>query len=403
MADVAILKRSGLKTVPVDGTVDTGSFLSVKLNGTELTQADVQGYDSHLASTANPHGTTKAHILVGNEIVNADVDAAAAILESKLSLDYSTASLYAALAAVESGSTFREYCKVITGDVAPADDAALSTLLPFSDDDDSNVLIGEFAANDFIMFGAEGTPKLMKVWDDAGTLKVTSVSVTQPIEGNTYHVKLNLLGTPDDLEKRAIYGKSATIMIKIADEVWDTAVGILLGAWTPAAGTISSADSVLSAMQKLDGNKIDKTQIKTILTGDEAADVPSVSAVNVGLASKVGAEVELTNAEALELAADKVCYVNGSGANLASYDASLTMLELEFMYMSKAAIASAASGQFAKPNTVFTLAGSIGDVAYLDTAGAITLTEPATGDVIIIGKWVAANEFHFKPRYIITK
>lgn len=47
----------------------------------------------HISDTANPHSVTKSQVLSGDPIVNADVDAAAAIAESKLALDYSTSSL----------------------------------------------------------------------------------------------------------------------------------------------------------------------------------------------------------------------------------------------------------------------------------------------------------------------
>jgi capsule polysaccharide export protein KpsE/RkpR len=43
-------------------------------------------------------------------------------------------------------------------------------------------------------------------------------------------------------------------MVKIADEVWDSANGIALATWTPAAGTVSASDNVLTGMQKIDGN-----------------------------------------------------------------------------------------------------------------------------------------------------
>jgi len=55
---------------------------------------------AHAATvTGNPHQVTKAEVLTGDLIVNADVDAAAAIVESKLSLDYSTSSLNSAIIA----------------------------------------------------------------------------------------------------------------------------------------------------------------------------------------------------------------------------------------------------------------------------------------------------------------
>lgn len=48
---------------------------------------------NHTADTNNPHSVTKAQVLSGNPIVNTDVDASAAIAESKLALDYATDTL----------------------------------------------------------------------------------------------------------------------------------------------------------------------------------------------------------------------------------------------------------------------------------------------------------------------
>lgn len=47
----------------------------------------------HIGNTSNPHSVTKSQVLSGNPIVNADVDAGAAIAESKLDLDYATDTL----------------------------------------------------------------------------------------------------------------------------------------------------------------------------------------------------------------------------------------------------------------------------------------------------------------------
>lgn len=48
---------------------------------------------NHTGDTSNPHSVTKAQVLSGDPIVNADVDAGAGIEESKLALDYATDTL----------------------------------------------------------------------------------------------------------------------------------------------------------------------------------------------------------------------------------------------------------------------------------------------------------------------
>lgn len=47
----------------------------------------------HISDSSNPHSVTKAQVLSGDPIVNADVDAGAGIEESKLALDYATDTL----------------------------------------------------------------------------------------------------------------------------------------------------------------------------------------------------------------------------------------------------------------------------------------------------------------------
>lgn len=210
---------------------------------------------NHTGSSSNPHSVTKAQVLAAEAIINTDVKSDAAIAESKLNLSFSTSSLDSRITALVSGSAFREYSKVITGDAAPADNTALSTLLPFGDDNAPQLEIGDFVVGDFLLFDFGGTPKLLKVYDDTGTLKVTSVGVTQPVQGYCYHVRYNLPAGVAANERRAIYAKSATVMIKIADEVWESANGIQLSTWTAGAGVISGSDTVLSALQKLSGNK----------------------------------------------------------------------------------------------------------------------------------------------------
>ena len=64
-----------------------------KLNLDYSTSSLNSTISGHIGDTANPHAVTKSQVLSGNPIVNADVDASAAIAESKLDLDYSTDTL----------------------------------------------------------------------------------------------------------------------------------------------------------------------------------------------------------------------------------------------------------------------------------------------------------------------
>ena len=74
---------------------------------------------THTSNTSNPHSVTKAQVLSGDPIVNADVDASAGIEESKLTLDYSTSSLNTAIT-THTGDTANPHSTKIAnlGDVA---------------------------------------------------------------------------------------------------------------------------------------------------------------------------------------------------------------------------------------------------------------------------------------------
>ena len=85
---------SNVKDVTISSIAD-GDVLVYDSNDSDWKNSDV--VSSHVANTSNPHSVTKAQILTGDLIVNADVDASAAIAESKLALDYSTSSLNTAI------------------------------------------------------------------------------------------------------------------------------------------------------------------------------------------------------------------------------------------------------------------------------------------------------------------
>lgn len=85
---------ANVKDVTISSIAD-GDVLVYDSNDSDWKNSDV--VSSHVANTSNPHSVTKAQILTGDLIVNADVDASAAIDESKLALDYSTSSLNTAI------------------------------------------------------------------------------------------------------------------------------------------------------------------------------------------------------------------------------------------------------------------------------------------------------------------
>lgn len=87
--------RSG-EIVNADVAANAG-IVESKLSLDYSTDSLNTAISNHIADTNNPHSVTKAQVLTGDLIVNTDVDNSAAIVESKLSLDYSTSSLNSAI------------------------------------------------------------------------------------------------------------------------------------------------------------------------------------------------------------------------------------------------------------------------------------------------------------------
>ena len=80
-----------------NGSTDPGNVDSGLDQLADRTKTVEGTLSTHVGNTSNPHTVTKAQILAAELIVNADVDVAAAIIESKLSLDYSTSGLNTAI------------------------------------------------------------------------------------------------------------------------------------------------------------------------------------------------------------------------------------------------------------------------------------------------------------------
>jgi len=206
-------------------------------------------------------GTMSGDIAMGGNAVTGMADPTLA--QDAVTLSY----LNTQLASLVTGAKFREYTRVFTADTAPANGTAVSTLgtVPATklfDDNDGPVVITSanyltyLAAGDYLMFDADSaTPKLMIIYDDAGTLKVQDIGVTQPIEGYLYNVEMNFLDALN-LENSAGYITLADgSLIKVYDYDWNSSFGIVVGSpFTPASGVIAGTDSVHVALEKLQGN-----------------------------------------------------------------------------------------------------------------------------------------------------
>lgn len=168
------------------------------------------------------------------------------------------------------GFTWRKENPVAaTGDVAPSTGSTIDLVVnPFGDDDAPTLVAADFPVDSHIIFGVGGTPKLMRVSVSAGD-DITVVDADVPMAAQDKFLCQNYLpDSGDDQEKQAILHYDGTNIFKISDFNWDIATGINLSSGYAAVnGTVSSADSVESAIEKLDGNQKDLTTLSGVAQG----------------------------------------------------------------------------------------------------------------------------------------
>ena len=361
----------------VPGT-DSIAFSSIKVggdSGTEISGTNVITNDNTATFTNKTFDVDGIGNSLSN-IANANIKAAAGIVESKLALDFATSTLntninnhigdtanphsvtaqqvtsvyvpnnYArtqvaaegtdkvsahlrgidnALGAVSTGIDWqpKALCLTADGDLnAAADDTALSTLLPFSDDEGTQMIITDFSDGDYILSqNTSGTDKRFLVWNDSGTLRVTTSGVTQPALGYTYTVSKDLSDSPDAQENTSIFTYNGTDLIKIGDVDFSVATGIDLSDTYAIAGSTTvepaGGDSVEVAISKLHAGALGNLAVTTRIIAAGAVTEAKLGATSV-TAAKLGSDVAgngLTggNGSAIAVEADST-----GGANLAT-------------------------------------------------------------------------------------
>lgn len=161
---------------------------------------------------------------------------------------------------------------------------------PFTDDDGAAIPLAKYAVGKWVITDADGTPALMKITDVTGDNVTFTVMPLPPADGSTpalgsgdtFLCEYYLPDSPNAQEGLAIVVFNGSVMIKIADLNWNFADGINMAAsYTAVNGSISNADTVNSAIEKLDGNQQDLISLSGVsqgavnfgsFTGDSLAD-----------------------------------------------------------------------------------------------------------------------------------
>jgi len=157
----------------------------------------------------------------------------------------------------------------LTADAAPSTGSSIDLVSnPFGDDDAPLLTAADFSVDDHILFGAGGTEKLMRV-SVVSAPSITVVDADDALADNDmFIVRYYLPDSPDAQEKQAIVLYNGSDYIKVGDFNWDLADGINLpSGYAEGNGYITSADTVNSAIQKLDGNQIDLITLSGVAQG----------------------------------------------------------------------------------------------------------------------------------------
>ena len=231
--------------------------------GTNLTAIGVNATD--IATNVGDIGTNAGDIVTNAGDISTNAGAistnagdistnAGAISTNAGAISTNTASI----SALASASTYGAAAAAISATDAPLEGGTIDLSAGGLGDDEAPLLLAaDLPAESLIIFDGDTAPVVGKVGSVLGeVLTITYVGVTALEINKLYHVKYNLLASPGSEEVRTIYAMEAidAAMVKVADEIWDSASGIGLGSFTSAAGAIDASDTVLSAIQKLDGN-----------------------------------------------------------------------------------------------------------------------------------------------------
>lgn len=140
---------------------------------------------------------------------------------------------------------------------------------PFTDDQAPLLVAADFVVGNHVIGGAGSTPILYKITAVSGDEITLALADSAMVDQDAFVIKNYLPDSPADQEGNAIAVFSAGIMKKIGDFNWNIADGINLApGYTPGNGSISSSDTVNSAIQKLDGNQQDIQAASGLTQGD---------------------------------------------------------------------------------------------------------------------------------------
>lgn len=177
-----------------------------------------------------------------------------------------------------------EKVRAVTGDALTPGAARNLSTTPFTDDEGTQLAAADFAVGEFVIANAV----LLEVTDVTAPSVTFSTPSAAPAlaEGDTFITANYLPDSPGDQEGQAIVNYNGTAIVKIGDIDWSFADGISIASgYTAVSGDITTADTVQSAIEKLDGNN--DAQDTLIGTAQGATDLGTFTGITIADSSTV--------------------------------------------------------------------------------------------------------------------
>jgi len=190
----------------------------------------------------------------------------------------------------------------VTNDTVTAGVARDLVASPFADDEGTTLAAADFQVGDFIIADADGTPVLLEVTNVSAPNVTFSTPASAPAlaQDDTFVARNYLPDSPAGQEGQAIAHYNGSIIVKLGDVDWDFATGINMSSgYTPGSGDPSSADTVESAIEKLDGNNDAQDSAIGISQGDTNMGTYTGALLNDNESAKQNIQQLETEAEAM--------------------------------------------------------------------------------------------------------
>lgn len=441
----------------IDLTTNDLKVGSLKIGLKQLTEVVLGNLIDHIASTANPHSVTKSQILTGNLIVDADVDASAAIAQSKLNLAITNSEVAAAAGIVYSKLSIADADLTIakTNGLQSALNNKLETSLKGAVNGLAELdASGKLASGQIPAIAITST---YVVADETAQLALTvqEGDVAVRSDENKSYIALNadnedmgdwqLLLTPTDAVQ-SVNGYTGVVVLDSDDisegsNKYFTEARVLssvITGFVSGAGTLADTDTVLEAIQKLDGNIAaitdtdDQTASEVPYTAADSSDwVLEPSEVASGLdelASRVSdteSSLKYTKALTDTFQLGEAMTVAGLTVLRAAIPSGTSEVANKFYKADPTAdslgtnlkqpyevvgLFNAVGNEpsdtyvnvvkYGRLNTTSAHGFAIGEALFLDSNGAVTQTAPTTTNeaVVFLGIPVDANTIEVQPK-----